>query len=366
MNKKAVMLLSGGLDSTLAAKLMLGQGIGLEALNFVTTFCTCTKKGCQHQASKVAKELGIQITVKNITQEYLEVVRNPKHGYGSGVNPCIDCRIFTFKKARQFMEDIGASFIVTGEVLGERPMSQRRDAMMIIERESGLDRLIVRPLSAKFFDATIPEESGIVDRQKLLAISGRSRKPQIALARELGLNEYPCPAGGCLLTDHEFSKRARDLLEHSTFTLENVQLLRVGRHFRLSKEAKLVVGRNEKENEIIFTLSKEKDILIDAKDLPGPLGLLRGEVTAEDLNLALRIVAKYVDKDKEGKIRENRDKEGEIRENKGIEWEIRKDKGNGDMGSIVMEYWGAGSEEKSIVEIRAIEKEELIGIKKEK
>lgn len=357
MNKKAVVMLSGGLDSTLAAKIMLEQGIELEALNFVTVFCTCTKRGCQHQASKVAKELGIKITVKNITKEYLDVVKNPKHGYGSGVNPCIDCRIFTFKKAKEFMERTGASFVVTGEVLGERPMSQRKDTIMLIEKESGLKRLILRPLSAKLFEPTIPEENGIVDREKLLAISGRSRKPQIELAKELGINEYPCPAGGCLLTDPEFSKRVKDLLEHNEFIMDNVLLLKVGRHFRLSKDCKLVVGRNEKENEAIISLSKEKDLLMQAKDLPGPMGLLRGEVTAEDLNLALRIVARYVDKTE---IRINKDKEGIIREDKGS---IRENKGT---ETIVMEYWDEGNENKSVVEVKPLEKEELIRIKKDK
>lgn len=327
MDKKAVMLLSGGLDSTLAAKIMLGQGIDIEAINFVTAFCTCTKKGCRHQASKVAEELGIKIRVKNITQEYLEVVKNPKHGYGSGLNPCIDCRIFTFKKAKEFMEEVGASFVVTGEVLGERPMSQRRDAIMIIERESGLKGLVLRPLSAKLFDPTVPEEMGIVDREKLLAISGRSRKPQIELARELGINDYPCPAGGCLLTDPEFSKRARDLLEHNSFTLDNILLLKVGRHFRLSKACKVIVGRNESENEAILGLSREKDLLMNARDLPGPIGLLRGEPTGEDLNQALGIVARYSDK--------------------------------GDAETVIMEHWKIGDEERLIVKVEPLEKNEV-------
>ncbi|MEI8175890.1 MAG: 7-cyano-7-deazaguanine synthase, partial [Candidatus Omnitrophota bacterium] len=262
MNKKAVILLSGGLDSTLAAKMMLEQGVEIEAINFMTNFCTCTKKGCQHQATKVAHELGIKLTVENMTREYLEVVKNPAHGYGSGVNPCIDCRIFTFRKAKEFMEKIGASFVVTGEVLGQRPMSQRRDAIMIIERESGLKKLIVRPLSAQFFDPTLPEEAGIISREKMLGISGRGRKPQFALARELGINEYPCPAGGCLLTDPEFAKRAKDLLARDQFTLENVRLLNFGRHFRISPAAKLIVGRNEKENEAIQSLSMPGDLLM--------------------------------------------------------------------------------------------------------
>jgi len=332
---KAVMLLSGGLDSTLAAKMMLGQGIELEAINFLTTFCTCTKKGCQHQATKVANELGIKITVKNITQEYLEVVKNPKFGYGSGVNPCIDCRIFTFRKAKAFMEDTGASFIITGEVLGERPMSQRRDAMMIIERESGLKRLILRPLSARLFDPTIPEEEGMVNREALLAISGRSRKPQIELARELGIDEYPCPAGGCLLTDPQFSQKAKDLLKYDSFTLDNVMLLKFGRHFRLSEGSKLIVGRNEKENESILGLSKDGDLIIAAKDAPGPVGLLRGPEKSEDLNRALGIVARYVDAKEGTVLTENCPR------------------------TVAMEYWGSGNKTRAAVEVEPADEELL-------
>lgn len=327
MNKKAVVLLSGGLDSTLAAKLMLKQGIEIVCINFVTAFCTCTKKGCQHQATKVAKELGIRITVKNITQEYLEVVKNPKFGYGSGINPCIDCRIFTFKKAKEFMEKISASFIVTGEVLGQRPMSQRKDTIMIIERESGLKRLIVRPLSAKLFEPTIPEEEGIVNRGLLLEIYGRSRKPQMELARELGINEYPCPAGGCLLTDPQFSKKAKDLLAHDNFTLDNILLLKLGRHFRPSAYCKLIVGRNENENEAILGLSKTKDLLMAARDIAGPIGLLRGQTTAEDLNLALRITARYADK--------------------------------ANNETVTMQYWDEGSDVKSSLEVNPLGEEEL-------
>ncbi len=244
---KAIALLSGGLDSTLAARLVLDQGIELEALNFMTVFCTCTNRGATCLASQKAVEtLGIPLRVFNVSEEYLNVVRNPKHGYGSNMNPCIDCRIFMLKKAKVYMEESGGSFIITGEVLGQRPMSQRRDAMRLIEKEAGLEGLILRPLSAQFLPITLPEREGWIDREKLLNIQGRSRKPQMKLAEQFNIRDYPCPAGGCLLTDPGFARRIRDLMEHQyDFSLNDVHLLKFGRHFRLSPKVKLVVGRNE-------------------------------------------------------------------------------------------------------------------------
>jgi len=223
---KAIALLSGGLDSTLAARVVIDQGIELEALNFMTVFCNCTNKGETCLASQKAVDaLGIPLKVFNVSEEYLNVVKGPKHGYGRNMNPCIDCRIFMLKRAKAYMEGSGASFLVTGEVLGQRPMSQRRDAMRLIEKEGGLDGLILRPLSAKFLPPTIPEKEGWVDREKLLAIQGRSRKPQIRLAEAFGIRDYPCPAGGCLLTDPQFAKRMKDLIVHNPdFTLNDVHL----------------------------------------------------------------------------------------------------------------------------------------------
>ncbi len=292
---KAIALLSGGLDSTLAAKIVLDLGIELEALNFLTVFCTCTNRGETCLASqKAVSALGIPLKVLNVSEEYLHVVKNPKHGYGSNMNPCIDCRIFMMKKAKAYMEEIGASFIVTGEVLGERPMSQRRDSMRLIEKEAGLDGLILRPLSAKLLPASIPEKEGWVDREKLLKIQGRSRKPQIQLADHYGIRDYPCPAGGCLLTDPGFAKRMRDLIHHhSDFTLNDVHLLKMGRHFRLSPRLKLVVGRNEEENQKIQTFSEEGDILLKLFRFPGPLSLLRGEAGEREIEQAAAITARY-------------------------------------------------------------------------
>jgi len=292
---KAIALLSGGLDSTLAAKIVMEQGIELEALNFLTVFCTCTNRGETCLASqKAVNALGIPLKVFNVSDEYLNVVKHPKHGYGSNMNPCIDCRIFMLKKAKVYMEEAGASFIVTGEVLGQRPMSQRRDAMRLIEKEAGLEGYILRPLSAKFLPVTIPEKEGWINRETLPEFQGRSRKPQIKLADHYGIRDYPCPAGGCLLTDPQFAKRMKDLMLYSpNFSLNDIHLLKIGRHFRLSHNLKLVVGRNEEDNKKIQTFAQEGDILLKALQHPGPLSLLRGEPNGIEIEKAASITVRY-------------------------------------------------------------------------
>ena len=292
---KAIALLSGGLDSTLAAKIVMEQGIELEALNFLTVFCTCTNRGETCLASQKAVDaLGIPLKVFNVSDEYLNVVKDPKHGYGSNMNPCIDCRIFMLKRAKTYMEEVGASFIVTGEVLGQRPMSQRRDAMRLIEKEAGLEGHILRPLSAKFLPVTIPEKEGWINRENLLGIQGRSRKPQMKLADRYGIRDYPCPAGGCLLTDPQFANRMKDLIFHNpNFSLNDVHLLKIGRHFRFSTGLKLVVGRNEEDNKKIQTFAQEGDILLKTLHIPGPLSLLRGEPNGIEIEKAASITVRY-------------------------------------------------------------------------
>ena len=292
---KAIALLSGGLDSTLAAKIVIEQGIELEALNFLTVFCTCTNRGETCLASqKAVNALGIPLKVFNVSDEYLSVVKHPKHGYGSNMNPCIDCRIFMLKKAKAYMEETGTSFIVTGEVLGQRPMSQRRDAMRLIEKEAGLEGYILRPLSAKFLPVTIPEKEGWINRENLLGIQGRSRKPQMKLADHFGIRDYPCPAGGCLLTDPQFANRMKDLMLYTPdFSLNDVHLLKIGRHFRLSPKLKLVVGRNEDDNKKIQTFVLDGDILLKTMQYPGPLSLLRGEDNGEGIETAALITVRY-------------------------------------------------------------------------
>lgn len=301
---KAIGLLSGGLDSTLAVKLMLEEGIEVEAVNFLTVFCTCTARGRTCLSSKAASDqLGIKLKVFEISREYLEIVKAPKYGYGRNLNPCIDCRIFIFRKAGEYMKDTGARFIVTGEVLGERPMSQRMEAMKLIERESGLEGLIVRPLSAKFFPITIPEKMGWIRREKMLAIRGRSRRPQIQLAEKLNIRDYPCAAGGCLLTDEGFSRRLRDIMRHGRVTLRDVKFLKYGRHFRLNKKAKLVVGRNESENTLLGMLAEESDVVFTPDDVKGPIGVGRGEFSHNDILLSSRIIARYSDREGRESIR---------------------------------------------------------------
>jgi len=292
---KAIALLSGGLDSILAVRLLLDQGIEVESVNFVSVFGTFTSKSGSRMEAKVAAErLGVELTVFNYSKDLMELIRQPRYGYGKNMNPCIDCRVFTFKKAREYMRQRGASFLITGEVLGERPMSQRRDSMRIIERDSGSDGLLLRPLSAKLLPPTVAEEEGLVDRDKLLSIQGRSRKPQIALARELGIDYYPSPAGGCLLTDPGFARRMRDLMEHdSNFTLNDVRLLKIGRHFRLSNTAKAIVGRNEKENKKLGSLAVEGDLIFKVLGFTGPLTLVRGNLKDHLSELPASITAWY-------------------------------------------------------------------------
>jgi tRNA U34 2-thiouridine synthase MnmA/TrmU len=292
---RAVSLLSGGLDSILATKAIIDQGIEVTALNFVSVFCTCTpKSSCCSAARSAVNQLGIGLEVANTSEEFLKVVKNPKHGYGSQMNPCIDCRILMFRHARDYMERHGASFVVTGEVLGERPMSQRREVMKLIEKEAGLEGLVVRPLSAALLDESIPESMGWVDRAKLLGIRGRSRKPQIALAKDYGIADYPCPAGGCRLTDPGFARRMKDLMKYAPdFTLNDVQLLMAGRHFRLSPQSKGAMGRDDEENKKLRALAREEDMLLEAADFPGPLTVLRGRPTAGELLLSAAVTAGY-------------------------------------------------------------------------
>ncbi len=278
-NIRAVGLLSGGLDSTIGAKMMLEQGIEVCAINFTSPFCTCTPKkaGCAAVITAVRQLGHIPLRRAALRDQYLEMVQNPKYGYGSGLNPCIDCRIMKIRKAGEYMRQIGASFLFTGEVLGQRPMSQHRQAIELIDRESGLQGYILRPLSAAHFEPTIPEKEGWIDRSKLLGISGRSRKEQISLAIKKGIEDYPCPAGGCLLTDKNFANRMRDYFTFTeTPSMKDIPLLKVGRHFRLGNGDKVIVARNEREGMTLKKICPKTDNLLSPVNFSGPVVVLQG------------------------------------------------------------------------------------------
>ncbi len=289
MNKKAVVMISGGLDSTLAAKLMLDQGVELCGVYMSAPWGCCDKT----MAMKVATQLGIDFMVIKMTDDYIRVIRSPKYGYGSSMNPCIDCRIYMFEKAKEWMEKIGASFLITGEVLGQRPMSQMRNSMSLIEKQAGLEGRIVRPLSAKLLPPSLAEEAGVVDREKMLAINGRSRKEQMELAIKLGILEYPNPAGGCLLTDHQFGLRVKDLFNNQDdVDLDDMELLRWGRHFRVDPYTKLLIGRNEQENATLEQYLAPGRALYKP-DFAGPSVLMLGPPNDAIQKLALRLIAHY-------------------------------------------------------------------------
>ncbi|UCD73213.1 MAG: hypothetical protein JSW01_00800 [Candidatus Bathyarchaeota archaeon] len=292
--RKALALLSGGLDSTLAIKLMLDQGIMVEAISFVSPFCTYGNGG-SCAAAVAASRLGVKLRLVSLGEEYLEVVKNPKYGYGKNMNPCIDCRIFMLKKAREYADEIGADFIVTGEVLGQRPKSQHLNALTLIERESGLRGRLLRPLSAKLLAETEVEQRGLVKRELLLDIHGRSRRRQMDLAETLGIVDYPCPAGGCLLTDPIFCTKLKDLIKHEeTLDLRSISLLKVGRQFRYGPN-KIVVGRNREENRLLLELKSPEDLYLEVPEYGSPITLLLGPESEEAIKVAASITARYSD-----------------------------------------------------------------------
>jgi hypothetical protein len=294
MKKRAISLLSGGLDSVLATRIVMEAGIEVTALHFVSPFCNCSKDGCGARASKAGTELGVEVIIMEKGLDYVKLVENPKFGYGKHMNPCIDCRIYMLKKAKEVMIERDAGFVVTGEVLGQRPMSQRRHVMRLIEKESGLEGLILRPLSARLLPETLPEKEGIVPREMLLAIAGRGRKVQFEYARKFDLHEFGCPAGGCLLTDPNFSKRVRDLFTYKKdYNMLDVALLRIGRHIRVNGSAKLIVGRNEEESRRLEAIHRPPYVLISPLDFRGPVALLCGEICEDTLRIGASILAHY-------------------------------------------------------------------------
>ncbi len=290
--KKGLALLSGGLDSTLAVKAMVDQGVEIEAVHFTTPFCNCDK--CS--VDQVGEQFDVPVHHLFMGQEFLDLVADPPHGYGSQMNICIDCRINMFMKAKELGDEIGAEFYVTGEVLGQRPFSQRRNAMKLIEAKAGLEGKILRPLSAKLMEETEVEEAGVVDRDSLYAIHGRRRIPQFELAEELGVYDYPCPSGGCLLTDPQFARKLRDYIHHEGKPkLEDMILLRLGRHFRLGR-ARAIVGRNEKENNVLSALAERRGLLrLEVTGHMGPVSIIVGAAEAETVEMVAAITARYSD-----------------------------------------------------------------------
>jgi len=299
--KKVVALLSGGLDSRLAVKMMQNQGFEVEAVAIKTPFCDFDcGRGCGFEIRETADTLGVKLKTVYLGDDYIEMLKHPKHGFGSGMNPCIDCRSMMFEAGKKHMEEIGAEFIISGEVLGQRPMSQHAPALKTIEKESGLEGKIVRPLSAALLPPTEPELKGLIKREDLGKIRGRSRKDQLKMAQEFGIENPPNAGGGCLLTDPAFAIRVKDLFKHTeTPTTNDIDLLKIGRHFRFDENTKLVVGRNKDENEIIKSLALVTDILLDAKDHVGPVSLIRGKNAQDHVGLGAAITLRYGDAPKD-------------------------------------------------------------------
>jgi len=287
---RALALVSSGLDSILAVKVAQNQKVEVVGLRFIIPFHPSLK-------ARPMPSMDIEIRQIDISSEFLEILEKPRFGFGSQMNPCIDCRILMLRKAKELMPELGAGFVITGEVLGQRPFSQNRRALEIVAKESGLVGLLVRPLSARLLPETIPEINGWLNRNELLDFQGRSRKPQLELARSMGIKEFLQPAGGCLLTEPEFARRIKDLKLHNGLNnLKEVELLKVGRHFRLSEKVKLIVGRDEKENSLLEKLAEREDYLFyPDPDLPGPTAIAKGCSGLGVITLAARIVCRYCD-----------------------------------------------------------------------
>jgi len=307
-------LISGGLDSALAVKVLQEAGVEVRAIHFFTGFCVTghhsrvgrKDKPVANDALQVAAELGVPVELRDISAEYMDIVLHPRYGYGSNMNPCIDCRIFMLRKAKDYMEEIRGDFVFTGEVLGQRPMSQMKPTLRLIEKNSGLEGKLLRPLSAKLLPPTEVEKQGLVDREKLLDIHGRSRKRQLELARKYGITSYSQPAGGCcFLTDEAYARKFRDLLAavgEEGVTMDDVYILGVGRHFRISPQVKVVIGRDEVENKFLARYAPGH-WAGRVEGFPGPLGIVFGEASEEELTTVASMLARYSDGKGEERLR---------------------------------------------------------------
>lgn len=295
--KKVVALLSGGLDSQLAVRMMQEQGFEVSAVAIKTPFCDFDcGRGCGFEIRERADDLNVNLKTVYLGDEYIEMLKHPKYGIGSGFNPCIDCRAMMFNAAKKHMDEIGAEFIISGEVLGQRPMSQHGPALRTIEKESGLVGKIVRPLSAALLPETDPEKNGLIKRENLGMIKGRTRRAQLDMAKRYGIENPPNAGGGCLLTDPTFGLRAKDLFAHTeTPTINDIDLLKIGRHFRLDEQTKFVVGRNKDENEMIKAIALSGDILLHVRDHMGPVSILRGKNVDTHVKFASAVTLRYSD-----------------------------------------------------------------------
>ncbi len=294
---RAIALLSGGLDSILAAAIV--KRAGIDVIGLTVRYFVNADESREKMIAEAARSLQIPLCVLDLSREQLHVIKHPKHGYGSAINPCIDCRILMLQAASRVMEEEGAQFVITGEVLGQRPMSQHRRAMAIAAEESGLGDRLLRPLSANLLPDTLPVVEGWISRAALFSISGRSRQAQIALAEELGITDYPQSAGGCILTDKVYGARVRDAFSHmgkDAMGIDEFLILRYGRQFRISERAKVFVGRNEAENMALAEYVRGR-YAIEPSSVMGPLTLVEGDPSEEELSLAARIAARYCDHD---------------------------------------------------------------------
>jgi tRNA-uridine 2-sulfurtransferase len=297
---KAISLFSGGLDSYLAAKVLLEQGLEVMPVYFSTPFESLKAiAGKQEFLEKSRRRLGVPVKEVFLGQEYIDMVKHPRHGYGSAFNPCIDCKIFMLSTARRMMLETGAKLVATGEVLGQRPMSQQMDTLRLIEKEAGLEGILLRPLCARLMEETEPEKNGWVKREQLYAMYGRGRKDQLALAEKFGITEYFAPAGGCMLTEADCGRKLKFLADAEGLTVIDAALLKCCRLFRISSTSRLYVGRNEFSNQTVNRLASNGDCHLICVGDPGPEGLLKGVFDDNDIALACRIIARYADTKKE-------------------------------------------------------------------
>jgi len=296
---KAIALFSGGLDSILAVKLIQMQGIDVMGVTFETPFFTARK------ALAAAAKIGLTLHVVDITEDHLVMLRAPRYGYGKNLNPCIDCHAMMLRKSGEFMSSWNANFLITGEVLGQRPMSQTKQSLYVVAKYSGYADYVLRPLSAKLLPITKPELEGMVDRNRLYDIQGRSRHRQMEAALEFGITDYSAPAGGCLLTDPMFAKRLKELFSHDDFSIPSIHLLKAGRHFRINDHTKVIVGRNQGDNGLIQQYAQDGDLMIQMEDYPGPTTLVPGGGTEAEMYVAASLCALYSDAPKGETVRLN-------------------------------------------------------------